>query len=82
MNKFRFKLVALTGSVVLAAPLVVANGANSAPQYMLATNDAVQVKVLATAGDVITGSIIKGIPDGMGAYDNGRGGITLLSVHE
>lgn len=82
MNKFRFKLVALTGSVVLAAPLVVANGANSAPQYMLAANDAVQVKVLATAGDVITGSIIKGIPDGMGAMKNSRGGITLMANFE
>jgi hypothetical protein len=52
------------------------------PVYVLSKNAAVEVKAIATVGDTVTGTIVRGIPDGMGAYDNGRGGITLLSVHE
>jgi len=52
------------------------------PVYVLSKNSAVEVKAIATVGDLVTGTIVRGIPDGMGAYDNGRGGISLLSVHE
>jgi hypothetical protein len=48
----------------------------------LSKNAAVDIKAIATVGDAVTGTMVRGIPDGMGAYDNGRGGITLLSVHE
>jgi hypothetical protein len=52
------------------------------PVYVLSKNAAVDIKAIATVGDAVTGTMVRGIPDGMGAYDNGRGGITLLSVHE
>ena len=52
------------------------------PVYVVSKNSAVNIKAIATVGDVVTGTMVRGIPDGMGAYDNGRGGITLLSVHE
>ena len=52
------------------------------PVYVLSKNAAVDIKAIATVGDSVTGTMVRGIPDGMGAYDNGRGGITLLSVHE
>ena len=52
------------------------------PTYFLSKNSAVNIKVIATSGDSITGTTVRGIPDGMGAYDNGKGGITLFSSHE
>ncbi len=52
------------------------------PVYVVSKNSAVNIKAIATVGDIVTGTMVRGIPDGMGAYDNGRGGITLLSVHE
>ena len=72
-------MAAVVTSVAFAASTV-AVGAK--PVYVLSKNDAVDIKVIATVGDVITGTTVRGIPDGMGAYDNGRGGITLLSAHE
>lgn len=60
-----------------------ANAANLAPTYMLPSNSAVQMKVLATSGDVLTGSIIKGIPDGMGAMSSSsKGQISLFANFE
>ena len=52
------------------------------PTYFLSKNSAVNIKVIATVGDSINGTVVRGIPDGMGAYDNGKGGITLFSSHE
>lgn len=70
-------------SVALAASLTSsAFAADATPVYFLSKNAAAQIKVLATVGDLITGTVVRGIPDGMGAYDNGRGGITILSSHE
>jgi hypothetical protein len=77
------KSVIVGVSVVLAASLTTsAFAAGAKPVYFLSKNAAVDIKVIATVGDSITGTVVRGIPDGMGAYDNGRGGITLLSSHE
>ena len=67
-------------TAVAFAASTVAIGAK--PVYVLSKNAAVDIKTIATVGDAVTGTMVRGIPDGMGAYDNGRGGITLLSVHE
>ena len=77
------KAIAASISAVLAVSL--AQGAFAAspkPVYLLSKNAAVSLKVIATSGDVINGLTVRGIPDGMGAYRNDRGGITLLSSHE
>jgi len=77
------KSVIVGVSAVLAASLTTsAFAAGAKPVYFLSKNAAVDIKVIATVGDSITGTVVRGIPDGMGAYDNGRGGITLLSSHE
>ncbi|NBP11904.1 MAG: DUF839 domain-containing protein [Actinobacteria bacterium] len=55
--------------------------ANLAPTYLLPSSNSVSLKVLATAGDRFAGSIIPGIPDGMGAHTNGNM-MTVLSVFE
>lgn len=52
------------------------------PIYVLSKNEAVTVTPIASSGDIITGNVVRGIPDGMGAYSNGKGGFVLLSNHE
>ena len=72
--------LAITGSVALS--LTAAAWPTGKPIYMVSKNEAVEINPIATTGDIISSTIIRGIPDGMGAYSNGRGGFTLLSVHE
>ena len=55
--------------------------ANLKPTYLLPSSSAISLKVLATAGDRFAGTVIKGIPDGMGAHMNGNQ-MTILSVFE
>jgi len=78
----RHKLVAGLTIAVTVAGITVANSARTKPEYIIASNNAVNIKSLAYAGDTISGFTIKGIPDGMGAYRNADGTITLLSSHE
>lgn len=52
------------------------------PIYVLSTNKAVTITPFATSGDSIGGSILRGTPDGLGAYANPDGTLTLLSNHE
>ena len=74
----------IAGAAVVTAVAFAASAfaLGSKPVYVLSKNAAVEIKAIATVGDAVTGTMIRGIPDGMGAYDNGRGGISLLSVHE
>ena len=69
-------------SIALVATLSAATWPTKKPIYMISANSAVSLNPIVTTGDVIAGNVIRGIPDGMGAFDNGRGGITLLSNHE
>ena len=77
------KIIAVLASLVLAASLAQgALAAGSKPIYLVSKSAAASLKVIATSGDVINGLTVRGIPDGMGAYRNENGGITLLSSHE
>jgi len=78
----RHKLVAGLAIVGTVAGSAAANSALTKPEYIIASTSAATVKPLAYAGDTISGFTIKGIPDGMGAYRNPDGTITLLSSHE
>jgi hypothetical protein len=80
--KTRYKIVAGVAIIATVAGSAVANSVLSKPQYISASTSAATIKPLAYAGDTITGLTIEGIPDGMGAYRNEDGTITLLSVHE
>ncbi|CAM3461701.1 5'-nucleotidase C-terminal domain-containing protein [Hydrogenibacillus schlegelii] len=60
---------------------------SSKPPYLVPTMDGVEIKSLLTVGDAVPGKDGKpyrmvGIPDGLGAYDNGDGTFTLLMNHE
>lgn len=63
----RRALLATTVVALFAIQSVSSYAANLAPTYMLPSSPAVSLKVLATAGDRFAGTVIKGIPDGMGA---------------
>jgi hypothetical protein len=67
---------------VLASSSTFAVAGPQTPIYLLSSHSQVSLKVLATAGDKISGHLIKGIPDGMGAIQESNGKITWLSVFE
>lgn len=50
--------------------------------YVLPSAKDVQFTSVLTAGETVNGYTLCGIPDGMGAYDNGNGTFTLLLNHE
>ena len=79
--KLKKSIVAVI-AIALVGSLSAATWPTKKPIYMISANSAVSLNPIVTTGDVIAGTVIRGIPDGMGAYDNGRGGITLLSNHE
>jgi hypothetical protein len=80
--KLRYKISAAAAAVVVGMGTTVAYAALNKPEYILAANDAVSIKTLAYAGDVISGLTIRGIPDGMGVMRSEDGQISLLSSHE
>ncbi|MEA5442609.1 ExeM/NucH family extracellular endonuclease [Cyanobium gracile] len=55
---------------------------SSATPYITSSNPEVQFTSLFTVGDDVNGYRMVGIPDGMGAFDNGDGTFTLLMNHE
>ena len=83
MIKSRKKLVASIAAVAAVISLTAASWPDNKPIYLLSENEAVAVNPIGTTGDILTGTVIRGIPDGMGAFpsENGRG-VTVLAVHE
>src|SRR5262245_1689837 len=54
----------------------------TASPYVLPVNSAVTIQSIITVGDSIGGYRMVGIPDGLGAFDNGNGTFTVLMNHE
>lgn len=54
----------------------------TATPYVVPTNPAITTQSILTAGDSVGGYRMAGIPDGLGAFDNGNGTFTLLMNHE
>jgi hypothetical protein len=72
-------------AVALAAAAAV--GASTGPStsqspYVVASEPGVVTKSILTAGDTVAGYRMVGIPDGLGAFDNGDGTFTVLMNHE
>ncbi|MTB30414.1 MAG: hypothetical protein F2917_01800, partial [Actinobacteria bacterium] len=80
--KTRHKFMAGFAIVVTVAGTAVANSALTKPEYILPSTSAASIKALTYAGDRFGSFTVRGIPDGMGAYRNADGTITLLSSHE
>lgn len=77
--------VALTlagGTAVIAGTSDRQGPSSSEAPYMLGASPAVKTTSILTAGDVIDGYTFAGLPDGLGAFDNGDGTFTVLANHE
>ncbi|MEY4037187.1 MAG: hypothetical protein RL201_568 [Actinomycetota bacterium] len=81
LMKRNLKIGAALSAVVVAVSGGVAYSASLKPNYIL-PGTGVEINPIAYAGDKITSTVVRGVPDGMGAYKNAAGDITLLSVHE
>ncbi len=74
---------AITAGVALAAPGASTGPSSSASPYLVRTIPGVNTTSILTVGDAApNGYRMVGIPDGLGAYDNGGGTFTLLMNHE
>ena len=75
----------LAPSLLLVAYSAVALSAADT-SYLVPAQGGVIVKPFATSGDSFTSGsgtkVLAGIPDGLGAFDNGNGTFTLISNHE
>jgi hypothetical protein len=81
-------LAAMLGAVATATVALADPGAETGPSssqspYLLRSQPGVVTKSIITTGDAApNGYRMVGIPDGLGAYDNGNGTFTLLMNHE
>src|SRR5687768_9074276 len=92
----KMRILALGGVVAAAAAAVAiaAPGAHTGPSssqspYLLGSQPGIVTKSILTVGDSVntkpdgvTPYSMVGIPDGLGAYDNGDGTFTVLMNHE
>ena len=77
----RSKAAAAVAAVAFVATSALPASAADAPIYIETVASGASLKVLATAGDVINGYQIAGIPDGTGAFKSGNS-VKLLMNHE
>lgn len=82
-------LLASTGSVALAAPGADSGPSSSQSPYLVRSQPGIVTRSILTAGDSVnlkpdgvTPYRMVGIPDGLGAFDNGDGTFTVLMNHE
>ena len=79
---------ALTTTLVIpattaeAAPAAATGPNSSQSPYVVGSQPGVVTKSILTVGDAVGGYRMVGIPDGLGAFDNGDGTFTLLMNHE
>ncbi|WP_404423222.1 PEP-CTERM sorting domain-containing protein [Nibricoccus sp. IMCC34717] len=69
----------ITGSTAFAQTT---GPSSSQSPYVQATTGGLSVTSVLTTGDSVAGYRMSGIPDGLGAYDNGDGTFTVLMNHE
>jgi hypothetical protein len=70
--KTRSKAAVAVAAVALIATTSLPAFAADAPVYVEAVAPGASLQVLATAGDVVNGYQIAGIPDGTGAFKSGN----------
>ena len=81
-NIARLFLVAAATTVSLSAQSVIQGPSSSQSSYLTPTSPGWSATSLLTVGDGIGGYLMAGIPDGLGAYSNGDGTMTVLANHE
>ena len=75
-------LLAAAVTVTLSAQNVITGPSSSQTPYLSPTAPGWSATALLTVGDSIGGYQMAGIPDGLGAFSNGNGTMTLLANHE
>ena len=80
----KFKTLALAAAMMPALPAQAATGPSSSQApYLVPTAQGVAVTSIISVGDAAAnGYRMVGIPDGLGAYDNGDGTFTVTMNHE
>ena len=77
---------AVVAIAAISAAIAVANTitgpSSSDPPYVVRSEPGVVTKSILTVGDSVGGYRMVGIPDGLGAFDNGDGTFTVLMNHE
>ncbi len=77
---------AVVALAAIGAAIAVANTitgpSSSDPPYVIRSESGVVTKSILTVGDSVGGYRMVGIPDGLGAFDNGDGTFTVLMNHE
>ena len=81
-NLARSFLLAAAATVTLSAQNVITGPSSSQTSYLTPTSPGWSATALLTVGDAINGYQMAGIPDGLGAYSNGNGTMTVLANHE
>ena len=78
-----FNLVTTTSAILFSLPALAGTGPSSSQTpYLTPTSDLVQFTSILTTGDKVGGYAMVGIPDGLGAFDNKDGTITVLMNYE
>jgi len=84
--KSKITLTSLAAALLVAgtahAQTSVKGPSSSANPYLIGLQSNLNTYSVLTAGDTIGGYSMAGIPDGLGAFDNGNGSFTLLMNHE
>jgi Alkaline phosphatase PhoX len=75
-------VLGVTAAIASAAPGTEQGPSSSQPPYLVRAQPGIVTKSILTTGDSVGGYRMVGIPDGLGAYDNGDGTFTLLSNQE
>jgi hypothetical protein len=70
------------GPSSLDVPAIGATASASGAPYLAPVAEGWRIVSLLTTGDEVKGYHLAGIPDGLGAFDNGDGTITILCNHE
>src|SRR5580765_5208661 len=73
---------ALTAGAVYAFPGGQQGPSSSQTPYLVRTTPGIVTTSVLTTGDSVDGYRMAGIPDGLGAFDNGDGTFTVLMNHE
>lgn len=83
INRFHAGALGLAAALSCAGSALASTGPSSSDApYVLPSKPGVVTKSVLTVGDSVGGYRMAGIPDGLGAFDNGDGTFTLLSNHE
>ncbi|MBI1189077.1 MAG: hypothetical protein GC200_00125 [Tepidisphaera sp.] len=79
-----FALAALAGTASLSFGQLFTGPSSSQAPYLVPVpgGPSIQSYSILTAGDLVGGYRMEGTPDGLGAYDNGDGTMTVLMNHE